>query len=67
MSHGRLCLSRKSNESITISVPDCEPIEVAICGVHGKRVKVVVTAPPQVRIRRSELVEEEFDLGNPIA
>ena len=45
-----LVLSRKTNERIVIG----EGVEIVIIGVQGQRVRLGVTAPADLRIRRPE-------------
>jgi carbon storage regulator len=46
-----LVLSRKNGESIRLG----DDIEVTICQVSGHRVRLAISAPRHVSIRRSEL------------
>lgn len=46
-----LVLSRKTNESIRVG----DNIEVTVVSVRGNRVKLAISAPKDVRIKRSEL------------
>lgn len=46
-----LILTRKSGEAIAIG----EEIEVTILGIHGKQVKLGITAPDQIAIYRGEI------------
>ncbi len=47
-----LVLSRKTDESILIG----GNIIVKVSHIHGSRVQIAIEAPPDVSIRRSELV-----------
>lgn len=47
-----LILSRKPGESIRIG-PD---IEISVLAVHGKKVQVGISAPPDIAIWRAELI-----------
>lgn len=67
MAAGRLVLSRKRSESILIDVPGrATPIEVCVAYIRGNRATLAIAAEKDVRIRRGELAEEHFDLGNPV-
>jgi carbon storage regulator len=46
-----LVLSRKSGESIRLG----DDIEVTVCQISGHRVRLAISAPRHVSIRRSEL------------
>ena len=46
-----LVLSRKNGESICLG----DDIEVTVCQVSGNRVRLAISAPQHVSIRRSEL------------
>lgn len=48
-----LVLSRKSSESIRIG----QDIEVKVVSVRGNRVQLAVSAPREVPVHRSELVQ----------
>jgi len=50
-----LILSRKRNEEIYIG----SDVTIQVLSIHGKTVRLGITAPPTVQILRSEL------LGNP--
>lgn len=56
-----LVLSRKAGESIVIG----EGIEVTVLNV-GNKVSIGITAPDEVRIVRSELLEEHPTPGVPL-
>lgn len=53
-----LVLSRKSNESLVMFMGDVE-IKVTVFEVSGGKAKLAISAPEEVKIYRSELVEEE--------
>jgi carbon storage regulator len=55
-----LVLSRKKGQSIQIG----DQITVTITQVSGGKVRIGITAPPEVAIRRSEL---DLDAGEPDA
>lgn len=59
-----LCLSRKSNESITIDTGR-ETITVHVNQVAGSRAIIGIEAPPHVYVVRTELEEREH--GQPVA
>ncbi len=46
-----LVLSRKNGESIRVG----DDIEVTVCQISGNRVRLAISAPCHVSIRRSEL------------
>jgi carbon storage regulator len=46
-----LVLSRKHGETIRLG----DDIEVTVCQISGNRVRLAISAPPHVSIRRSEL------------
>lgn len=46
-----LVLTRRQNETIVIS----ECVEVQVLGIEGGRVRLGITAPAEVSIRRAEL------------
>jgi carbon storage regulator len=46
-----LVLSRKNGESIRLG----DEIEVTVCQISGNRVRLAISAPQDVSIRRSEL------------
>ncbi len=48
-----LVLSRKNGESIRLG----NDIEITVCQVNGNRVRLAISAPKNVPIRRSELPE----------
>lgn len=50
-----LTLTRRKGETIHIG----EGVVVQIAGVDGKRVRVSITAPPEVRISRGELLDAD--------
>ena len=53
---GRLCLTRKENESILIKSKSCEIIEVSVYRITGNQVRLIVEAEQEVQILRKELV-----------
>ncbi len=48
-----LILSRKLGEKIV--VPGCN-LTVAVLGIHGNRVRLGISAPPELAIHREELL-----------
>ena len=54
-----LVLSRKLNETIVIG----GDIRVTIFGIENDRVRIGIDAPPDVKVFRSELVEEIKDVN----
>ena len=48
-----LVLSRRNNESIIID----DRIKVRVLGISGKKVKLAVEAPPDVKVHRNEVWE----------
>lgn len=55
-----LALTRRENESITISTSEGD-IVVEVTGINGGQVRMAVTAPRSINIARSELLEYESD------
>lgn len=53
-----LVLSRKLHESIVID-PSNEPVRIQITDIGHGKVKVGITAPPDVRVMRAELLDRE--------
>jgi carbon storage regulator len=51
-----LVLTRKQGEQIV--VPECG-LTVTVLGIAGTRVRVGIAAPPNVTIRRAEILERE--------
>ena len=56
-----LILSRKHNESITITTPSGENIEITILEGKGTQVKVGIDAPKDYLILRDELLDDDFE------
>ena len=54
-----LILTRKINQSIVFQSRDLS-IEIQICNVRGKEVRVGITAPPSVDIFRKELLNKKL-------
>lgn len=50
-----LVLSRKNGESIRVG----NDIEITVCQVSGNRVRLAISAPKDVSIRRSELDDRQ--------
>lgn len=57
MRNGKLALTRKENQSITITTPSGEIITVGVYSVQGSQVKLTVDADVAVEVVRSELLE----------
>jgi len=51
-----LVLSRRPGEEICVG-----DITITVLGVHGHRVRLGLTAPPEVTIKRSELLQEQWN------
>jgi carbon storage regulator CsrA len=52
-----LVLKRKPDESVRIVGPDGRTVEITVVGVDGRdAVRLAFSAPPDVRIVRSELL-----------
>jgi carbon storage regulator len=49
-----LILTRKSGEAIAIG----EGIKVTVLGIHGKQVKLGITAPDQIAVYREEIFKK---------
>ena len=50
-----LVLTRKKDQSIIIG----ENIEIKLTGLGNQRARIGIMAPPEVRIRRKEVVERD--------
>ncbi len=57
-----LVLTRKSGESICIS----GALEVKVLAVHGSRVKLGFSGPPEIDIRRSEIRPSDRRSAKPL-
>jgi len=57
-----LILSRRTNE--TIAFPSLG-VSVTVCSVQGSRVRIGVTAPPEISVLRGELNAEQVGPSNP--
>ena len=53
-----LVLSRKENEEVVIG----NNVSIRILGVFGNRVRLGISAPDSIRIRRGELPERPFEM-----
>ena len=53
-----LVLSRRNRESITIELGG-RVVTIEVAHIHNRHVHLVVTAPRDVRITRSELIERD--------
>lgn len=56
--NGKLALTRKESESITITTPSGETITVSVFNIQGSQVKLTIEADIAVEILRSELLAE---------
>lgn len=54
-----LVLARKPTEKVIITTASNETIEITILSVDHHKVKIGITADPETRIFRQELVEQE--------
>lgn len=54
-----LVLSRKTGEALSIG----QGITVEIIAIEGDRVRIGITAPPEIRIFRAELLQETKDIN----
>jgi len=54
-----LVLSRKAGEGITVN----QDISIEILSIEGDRVRIGIQAPKDVRIYRSELLDQTIDLN----
>jgi carbon storage regulator len=52
-----LILTRRPGESVIITTPAGERIEVAVLGVKGNQVRLGTEAPAEVTVLREELVD----------
>ena len=50
-----LVLSRRKGESIVIG----DQVRVTVVEIHGRRVRLAIDAPAEVKVLRAELVNEE--------
>jgi len=50
-----LVLSRRKGESIVIG----DQMRVTVVEIHGRRVRLAIDAPAEVKVLRAELVDEE--------
>lgn len=55
-----LVLSRKCGEGIVLPGLD---VRITVLGVRGKRVRIGVTAPPELVVHREELLHRAFTSG----
>lgn len=55
-----LVLSRKSNESIQITTPQGQKIEVLVVELRGDKARLGITAPRDVVIDRTEVAEAKI-------
>ncbi len=54
-----LVLSRKKNEDIVITAPDGRVITIKVVEIVGDKVRLGVTAAPDVAVMRRELLTQE--------
>lgn len=61
-----LCLNRKPGERVALLLPDGQIIWVIFdgCNHHG-RARLIFDAPPEVMIKREELLPEDRRRGRP--
>ena len=55
-----LVLSRLVHEKIIITVPGCKRIEITVCSIWPKGVKLGINAPLEFQVHREE-VQQEID------
>jgi carbon storage regulator CsrA len=53
-----LVLSRKKNEDIVITIPDGRVITIKVVDIVGDKVRLGVTAAPDVSVMRRELLTQ---------
>lgn len=53
-----LILSRKSDESLTFFMPDGQKMLLKVKEVTGQSMKIAIDAPKNVRIVRTELIDQ---------
>lgn len=56
-----LVLSRRNGEKIEIQVPGYPPIEVMVTEIRGDKVRLGFTAPPEVKVYRTELLDSSHE------
>ena len=54
-----LCLSRRLDESIEIAVDGVHRVTVTVVGYEGSKVRLGFAADKDVKILRTELIEDE--------
>lgn len=62
-----LALGRKEGQSFRIFHKGIEVATVEVARVSANRVTVGIEAPDDVRIVRTELLEQPHDVGSPVA
>ncbi len=64
-----LVLNRQSDQSLTVFLPDGQQMLIRLKDIRGQSLRVVIDAPPEVRIVRTELLSRPgFDpLAPPLA
>ena len=53
-----LVLTRKVDESITLTLPDGSVIVITLTEVRGDKVRIGIDAPGSIQVLRSELIGE---------
>ncbi len=64
MEHGKLALTRKPNQTVSLRYKDetgtLQEITVAISDVRGNQIRMDIDAPKSVTILRGELLERQL-------
>ena len=60
-----LILTRRTGESIDITLEDGRRIEIAFCGVKGNQTRVGIAAPKTVVVDRHEVTKRKWHEVHP--